>query len=364
MPEEGKLSVVLAYIVAAISNCAMYSPEHPAVEEFSGKAFALMEGLFVEDSFNLTLLAESFIFNEIPVSDKGAHIYRFTKKLRSKGIERVSIKKGMSLKELKAFIVALASREGTVSSSPHIAVGMLEVRFKAEESLTAMMDKNLAKVNEVYEGISRFRKLDIRGIEDVVVGFIAALKKEANVLRSLSPVKSHSAYTYVHETNVSVLTIFQAEALGLKGESLHEAGLAGLLHDVGKLFVPKEIIEKQAVLDEHEWSTIKLHPVYGALYLSTLPDVTKVAVIAAYEHHMKYDGSGYPQTKTKTRKQHLISQLVAISDVFDALRTKRPYRPSFEVPAIARFFKESSGKDFNPVLVGNFITAFKRIKVF
>ncbi len=361
MLKDKRFSDVVAYIVAALSNCAMYSPEHIAVEKFSTRALALFEDLYVEDSFSLTLLAESLILNEIPVLDAGTHIFRFMKKLRSKGIERVIIKKGVSLEELKAFIVALASRERTVSSTSHIAVGMLEVRFKVEGDLASMMDESVAKVNEVYEGVSRFRKLDIRGIEDVVGGFIAVLKKEANALRNLSPVKAHSAYTYVHETNVSVLTIFQAEVLGLEGEALHDAGLAGLLHDMGKLFVPKEIIEKQSMLDEHEWSAIKLHPTYGAIYLSQLPDVPKGAVIAAYEHHMKYDGSGYPQTKIKTKKQHLISQLVAISDVFDALRTKRPYRPSFDVPAITAVLKEGSGKDFNPVLVDNFIGACERM---
>jgi HD-GYP domain-containing protein (c-di-GMP phosphodiesterase class II) len=72
------------------------------------------------------------------------------------------------------------------------------------------------------------------GLEESVVGFISALKREANVLRIVSPVKSYSEYTYVHATNVSVLTLFQTEFIGLKGKSLYDAGLAGLLHDVGK----------------------------------------------------------------------------------------------------------------------------------
>jgi HD-GYP domain-containing protein (c-di-GMP phosphodiesterase class II) len=363
MSDKKKLSDFLAYIVTAISNCSLYSHEHPAVEEFSRKILSLVEDLFVDDSFILTLLADSLIFRESPVSDMGDHLFRFIKRLRVKGIERVIIKKGVSLEEIKTFVSELASREQTVSSTPHIVVGMLEVRYKAEGNFSTMMDESIAKVNEVYDGVSRFRRLDIRGIEDVVMGFITVLKKEANVLSKLSPVKAHSAYTYVHETNVAVLTIFQAEALGMTGEALHDIGLAGLLHDVGKLFVPKEIIEKQESLNEKEWSTIKLHPVYGAVYLSTLPDVAKSGVIAAYEHHLKYDGSGgYPQTKTRTRGQHLISQIVAIADVFDALRTKRAYRSSFEMPAIIRVLKEGAGKDFNPVLVDNFIAACKGIK--
>lgn len=361
MPDEKKISDILAYIVAAISNCSMYSRHHPAVEEFSRKILELAEELFVDDTLVLTLLADSLIFGEVPVSDTGDHIYKFKKKLRVKGIERVVIKKGADLEEIKTFISGLASREMKIPESPHISVGMLEVRYKAEEDFSSIMDAGIAKVNEVYDGVSRFRRLDIRGIEDVVGGFIRALKREVNVLSKLSPVKAHSAYTYVHETNVAVLTIFQAEALGLKGEALHDAGLAGLLHDVGKLFVPRQIIEKTEALADHEWDIIKLHPVHGAIYLSTLPDVSKVAAIAAYEHHLKYDLSGYPRTKVKTRKQHLISQLVAIADVYDALRTKRTYRPSFEVPAVIEIQKKGAGKDFNPLLLDNFIKACKRV---
>ncbi len=362
MSEKKMLSDFLSYIVAAISNCSLYSGKHPAVEEFSKKILALTEDLFVDDSFMLTLLADSLIYKESPVSDIGDHLFRFIKRLRIKGIERVIIKKGVSLEEIMNFISALALRETSVQSSPNIAVGMLEVRYRAEGDLSAMMNESIAKVSEVYEGVSRFRRLDIRGIEDVVGGFILALKREANVLHRLSPVKTHSAYTYVHETNVALLTIFQAEALGLEGEALHDAGLAGLLHDVGKLFVPKEIIEKESALEADEWRAIKLHPVYGAIYLSTLPDVSKIAVIAAYEHHMKYDLRGYPETKVKTRKQHLISQIVAIADVYDALRTKRAYRTAYEVPAIIGMLKEGAGTDFNPWLLDNFIAASKKVK--
>ncbi len=182
------------------------------------------------------------------------------------------------------------------------------------------------------------------------------------MLQNLSPVKAHSAYTYVHETNVSVLTIFQAETLGLEGEMLYDAGIAGLLHDVGKLFIPKEIIEKQASLTSRERDVVNRHPVYGALYLSSLPDVPKVAVIAAYEHHVKYNGSGYPETRLKTKEQHLISQLVAIADVVDALRSKRSYQQSFEFSEIVNILKAGAGKDFNPLLVDNFIASCKRSK--
>jgi HD-GYP domain-containing protein (c-di-GMP phosphodiesterase class II) len=130
------------------------------------------------------------------------------------------------------------------------------------------------------------------------------------------------------------------------------------------VFVSKEVLEKQTRLDGTEWDEMKKHPIQGAVYLSTLQDVPKLALIAAFEHHMKFNGKGYPETKRRGRKQHIISQLVAISDFFDAIRTERPYRKALEVQAVVRLMKEAAGNDFNPMLVDNFLNALKRIGIF
>ncbi len=360
----GKKSIAdfMTYIGAAISNCSLYSSEHQAVDQFSRKVLMITEDLFINDEFSISILGGNIIYNDAPVTDSSDHVSRFTKRLRIKGIEKIIIKKGVIFDEIKSFVSALASLDRPVSSSSNITVGMLEVRHKREGAFSDMMEESAAKVNEVYEGVSRFHRLDIRGLEDIVGGFITALKKEMNVLSSLSPIKSHSVYTYVHETNVALLTIFQAEALGLKGEALYDIGLAGLLHDIGKMFIPKEILDKKESLSDDEWNTIKLHPVYGTLYLSTLPDVPKAAVVAAFEHHLKYDLSGYPRIKIKTRKQHIVSQLVAIADVYDALRTKRPYREGIEGREIIEILKTEAGKSFDHKLVENFISACEKVK--
>jgi HD-GYP domain-containing protein (c-di-GMP phosphodiesterase class II) len=222
------------------------------------------------------------------------------------------------------------------------------------------MEENQGKLKEIFQGMSRFKTLDMVGLENVVISFISTLKQETNILRVISPVKSHSEYTFTHATNVAVLSIFQAESLGLKGEVLHDICLSGLLHDVGKMFISTEVLDKQAKLEAKEWEEMKKHPVYGALHLTKLPDVPKLAVIAAYEHHMKFDGRGYPQTRKRGNKQHMISQIIAISDFFDALRTERPYRKALEVPVITGLLKEGAGRDFNPVLLESFLSALQR----
>jgi HD-GYP domain-containing protein (c-di-GMP phosphodiesterase class II) len=132
---------------------------------------------------------------------------------------------------------------------------------------------------------------------------------------------------------------------------------------VGKLFIAKEILEKPGKLDESEWNLMKNHSLHGALFLSGQPEVSKLAPIAAYEHHMQYDGNGYPTARRSTQKQHIISQIIAISDIFDAMRSKRIYQSSKQLLEVIRIIKESSGTYLNPELVDNFLNAFKKVRV-
>jgi len=355
-------SKFVSHIVTAMSQCSLYSNEHPAVIELTDKATTLMDELYVDDTLSITLLRGNIILNDVPIIEKGAHTEKFRQRLKAKGIDKIIIKRGISAEELVGFITLLASKDEAPVSSDHILVGTVQVKLKAlGDDATAIMGAGISRIRGVYQEVSRFKRLDIVGLEDAVLGFISALKREANVLRIVSPVKSHSEYTYVHAANVAVLTLFQAESLGLKGENLHEAGLSGLLHDVGKMFVSRDVIEKKSGLDEAEWKEMRRHPIYGAIYLSSLDNIPKLAVIAAYEHHLKYDGSGYPDTRWRPRKQHVISQIVAISDCFDAVRTERSYRKALGVGVLISILKESAGKDFNPLLVDNFTLGLKRI---
>jgi HD-GYP domain-containing protein (c-di-GMP phosphodiesterase class II) len=197
-------------------------------------------------------------------------------------------------------------------------------------------------------------------IEDMVGRFVATIGREMGILKLLSPVKSYSNYTYVHSINVSILSIFQAETLDMSGKLVHDIGLAALLHDMGKLFIPQNILEKKGALDEGEFAAMGNHPALGAAYLARVSGIARLAPIVAFEHHRKYDGTGYPKLKMGEKKQHPGSQMVAIADVFDALRSWRPYRKSLEMEAVLAIMKNGAGTDFNPFLVDNFISAFMK----
>jgi HD-GYP domain-containing protein (c-di-GMP phosphodiesterase class II) len=351
-------------IMTTMSNCSLYTKDHDAVFRFSEKAVGILEELIEENELSLTVLGEQLIVNDKQFNEQSLHIGNFMKRLRRNGIEKVIFKKGITPAELVDFIAALSSSTEKPESSKHVLVGALAVKMSMESAdVSEEIKAGTEKISDIYNNLAKFGTLDIIGLEGVVTSFIATLQRESNILRIVSPVKTHSEYTFAHTTNVTILSIFQAESLGMKGVILHEVGLAGLLHDVGKMFVPTEILEKKEKLSDEEWVIIKNHTVYGSMYLSSIQDVPKLAVICAFEHHMKFDGTGYPDTTRRDKVQHIISQIVSISDFFDALRTERPYRNSMEVPTIIGMMKEASGKDFNPMLVDNFIDTMKTTNI-
>jgi len=361
---DEKFSEFLFNVVTAIAQCSLYSKNHPAVTDFSEKALELLNELFVNDSIDITNLGGKLILNDTPFAEKGMYTETFLRKMKVKGIDKVIFKRGITNEEMRNLIHRIASKSEVPVSSDHIVVGTMQVRVKSsEDDPLAIMRASISRIKDVYQEFLSSKKLDMIGLEEAILGFLLALKKEANVLRLVSPIKSHSEYTYIHAANVAVLTLFQAQSLGLKDEGLRETGYAGLLHDMGKLFVSKKIIEKQAKLDESEWKEMKRHPVYGAIYLGSLIDIPTLSVIAAFEHHLKFDGSGYPDTVWRARKQHIVSQIVALSDYFDALRAERPYRKGVELHSLIDMIKGSAGRDFNPVVVDNFINSLRKTGV-
>ncbi|RME66533.1 MAG: HD domain-containing protein [Nitrospirae bacterium] len=348
-----------------MSNCSLYGPEHPAIDEYLKKALQVLEVAFKDnDVIEFMFVERDLVINKKPFKDRSVHVENFKKRLLRKGIQRIDISKGVDLKELHDFVSDIAMKDREVKQYPHIRSGVVDVitegiSLDEIESLPfEPTQEQLNKLKEVFTGVSPLKKLQVSGIEEIVLSFLVTLRKETNILQLLMPVKTYSDYTYTHAANVMALSVFQAKALGIEGALLHDIGIAALLHDVGKLFVSQEVLHKKGSLDEMEFAEMQKHPVYGAKYLSGHTELPVLAPVVAYEHHMRYDGRGYPRSTLRTKRQHLVSQIVMIADFFDALRSRRPYKESWKIKEIFALMKKNSGTVFNPVLVGNFARAF------
>jgi HD-GYP domain-containing protein (c-di-GMP phosphodiesterase class II) len=185
-------------------------------------------------------------------------------------------------------------------------------------------------------------------------GMLSLMLQDRGAVVALSTIKSHDQYTLHHSVNVMILALALGTMLPLDNERLRELGFAALMHDIGKITVPTDILRKPGPLTTEEWKAMRRHPQNGAHILDGIEGVSKSVMVVAFEHHMRHDLQGYP-TPYERQKLHLYSRVVAIADAYDAMTTDRAYRePLRPDKAVAVLLRESR-KAFDPTLVKVFI---------
>jgi putative nucleotidyltransferase with HDIG domain len=166
--------------------------------------------------------------------------------------------------------------------------------------------------------------------------------------------KEFDQYTTTHSLNVAVLAMGLAEHIGCSAVEVRAYGVAGLLHDIGKIKIPLEVLTKPGKLTDDERRLMNRHPVDGAAIILQSDEDLDLAAVVAYEHHIMLDGGGYPKLHYQ-RSCALASRLVHVCDVFDALRTRRPYRDAWESEKVMAYLAERAGTEFDRDLVTAFI---------
>ncbi|MFZ5906298.1 MAG: HD-GYP domain-containing protein [Nitrospirota bacterium] len=361
MIETAKEFIVM--LMSSISGCTLYSKHHASVEELAGKAFSLIETLLKHSGRLAMVIVEGeLIVNENPLRDIGTHGLTLVKRLTRKGISRIDIVPGITLSELRQLISDIATGEKKPLSYPHVMIGSVDIEIERVTDKSGSPDGDFSsvtaeleqKTREGYLSVSPFKRLNVADFHDLVSQFIVMLQRDTSILKIMSPVKSPGDSYYTHGANVAVLTMFQARTLGIREESLPDIGIAALLHDIGKLLIPRDRIGREGAHELHEEERM-LHPVYGAQYLIRIDGLTHLAPVVAFEHHLRYDGTGYPRHAIPHYRQHICSQMTAIADYFDTLRNGRPGMRVLEVKEVLSLMKTQDEGLFNPFLINNFI---------
>ena len=354
----------LSTLTSAISNCALYSREHPSIDEFARKGLVLLQKLFGEsDNFDIMIIDDDLVINKKSFKGIGLQTTNLVKRIKRKGLARIEFLPGVTFKELRTFIPEILEVGKKIPDFPHIKTGVIDIRTEeavkdedvnSGESMT-FLSQQLETMREIYKEILQLRRIGINTVNGVMENMVSAVSEKTNVLGALGYAHSREEFAYVHATNVSILSIFQMKSLGIGDRILlRDIGLAGLLHDIGKLYISQEALAKKKELTEEDWQEIHLHPFYGARVLSSLDGLPPLCAIVSFQHHMRYDGQGYPQT-VSPMKQHICSQVVAIADCFDALRSMRPYRKGLEMKEVFAMMRRDSSHAFNPFLLKHFI---------
>lgn len=227
---------------------------------------------------------------------------------------------------------------------------------------TAEFDPRLREEVEavfwVFEQVRNGRPLPVMEAEAVAHSLYVSKRLDEHVKVPQLPLHDMNEYNAVHAINVAMLAMSAAEAMNMDEQAVRAIGRAGLLHDIGMVRVPVDLLAKAEQLNDAERVIVTRHPIDGAAIIVEAEASLELAAVVAYEHHVKPDGSGYPAL-TYQRSAHRIAQLVGVCDTYHALRSPRPFRAAWPADIVFSFLQQRAGFDFDAEMV-NIVTAMMR----
>jgi HD-GYP domain-containing protein (c-di-GMP phosphodiesterase class II) len=230
---------------------------------------------------------------------------------------------------------------------------------RSREVAKRTFTQSVAVVREVMTGIRLGKGVSLRRVKRSVQLIIDQVLTNETSILGMTALRDYDEYTFTHSVNVCIFSLALGKKLGFNRRQLYDLGLGALLHDIGKLRMPVELINKPTSLSDEEWVRIREHPTEGLLTLFGMRGFTELplrAMLMAYEHHMKHDQTGYP-TPRRPRDASLFSRIVAVADGFDAATTKRSYQSQPWPPDhVLREMQQNPARGFDPLLVKAFIS--------
>ena len=204
------------------------------------------------------------------------------------------------------------------------------------------------------QGRRKIEKRQVETMENLVSSIVDEILGNRNLVINMVDIKVFDDYTYYHSVNVAVLSIVMGVALELDRQQLQNLCLGALLHDLGKVFVPKNIIDKEGILTQEEFSEMKKHPEHALKYIENSFHFSDSVISAVMDHHEKCDGTGYPAGRN-AKNISSYAKIIAIADVYDALTSDRPYRKALLPSEAVEMVMGASGTHFDPQLVKIFL---------
>lgn len=365
-----QLQTLAARIQAARQCQQIYPPNHPRLTQAIDELYADLRAMFDGDEpLRIAFADQEFVFGNLQIAVSGEVISEFASLLEKLGIEKLVFEPDVNREDLLPMLAILGRDPEEFASAggieaeikkaalAHIELGTITVDpgdipdpaslFRAWESYSAGL-----KIMRGIKSIAR-QSGEIRNVEEVrhfAFDLAALARQEARPFLSVHSLMQHDEYSFTHSLNVAMLTLALAQNLPFEPDDLHDIIVAALLHDVGKERIPVEILRKPGKLTPEEWDIINTHGLEGARMLTESEGVGDLAPLVAYEHHLAY----HEDLRDDDWEPHLASQLVSIADVYDALRSIRPYRGEIPPDKAMRIMEEDAGTKFEPSLFACF----------
>jgi len=209
-------------------------------------------------------------------------------------------------------------------------------------------------VRDIMTGYNFSDAIDVGHVKTIVGRIVDELLSNDDILYNLTEIKTVDDYTFKHSVSVCILSIITGIGLGFDTAQLRELGLGAILHDIGKLCIPREILKKPSQLTVTEFEEIKKHTILGYELLKKSGQLNLISSYIALGHHERYDGSGYPY-RLKSEEIQIYARIVAVADVYDALTSDRVYRKKLKPHEVYEYITSMGLHHFDPVVVENFV---------
>lgn len=226
-----------------------------------------------------------------------------------------------------------------------------EVEQLSEE---AVYTETFQTIKNVMDTVRDGGSIDLPVVKDTVDDIVHRILNDDNVFMKISGIRDIDNYTYLHSVDVCIYSVITGKSLNLAREEICELGLGAILHDIGKCKVPLSILNKPTSLTPNEYEIMKRHTLYGYEIVSKTPNIKSSTADIALNHHEHWDGTGYPAGKSG-EEIGMLSRIVSLADVYDALTADRVYRKRFMPHEAAEYIMSNSSRHFDPDLLKVFL---------
>jgi len=368
-----KIKICFIYLMNAIQAGKIYTGDHPKFKEYLNRLYDVVQDI-LRDRKDLVL---GIIGGEAAWEDEIFFHLRgklglLIDFLEKNGVERIIFQQGLRFEELREFIIFLTrvKRQDRISEQEYftlhgiqnIRAGKLRTMVKAEGAAAeaaetrTRYESSVQTVSHAINVVLENDEVDYLDLRFNILGIMEDFVGRHQELLNLVSVKRRDLVTFVHLLNVTLLAMFFGSKLQFAKDDVLDLGIAALYHDVGKLYISLKVIQKESKLSDKEFLQVRNHPLLGARILDGYKDALGILpVVVAYEHHLRYDLTGYPKSPYH-RKPHPASMMVSICDVYDALALKRSYKKDYPPEKIHELMMLERGKIFEPQLLDKFFS--------
>lgn len=311
----------------------------------------LKVGMFIHD-LDCGWMEHPFVRNRFVLSSREEIL-----KIRNARIRSVVIdcSRGLDVDDAPTLAQAVAATEAEVTAIAAKPVVVARVSLGEELARAANIRKQAAGLVRTVMADARLGKaVELEKVGPVVESVTESILRNFGALLGLLRIKNKDDYTFLHSVSVCALLVAFCRSRKMDEDTIHQAGLGGLLHDTGKALVPDVILNKQGRLTDEEFEIIKRHPRDGYDILAKTPEIGQIPLDITLHHHERRDGSGYPDKQAEGGISEL-AQMAAIVDVYDAITSDRCYHKGMPAAEALRKIYEWSKFHFSPTLTQEFM---------